>query len=59
VTMQDKLVALVSGATKGMGLQIAKDLVVRGSIVLGGSRRRSAGSFLEPWAKSSAARATP
>lgn len=36
--MQDKLVALVTGANKGIGLQIAKDLTARGFIVLVGSR---------------------
>jgi NAD(P)-dependent dehydrogenase (short-subunit alcohol dehydrogenase family) len=36
--MQDKLVALVTGANKGIGLQIAKDLAARGFIVLVGSR---------------------
>ena len=36
--MQDKRVALVTGANKGIGLQIAKDLVKRGLIVLVGSR---------------------
>src|SRR5580698_3290042 len=36
--MQDKLVALVTGANQGIGLQIAKDLVTHGFIVLVGSR---------------------
>jgi NAD(P)-dependent dehydrogenase (short-subunit alcohol dehydrogenase family) len=36
--MQDKPVALVTGANQGIGLQIAKDLVTRGFIVLVGSR---------------------
>ena len=36
--MQDKPVALVTGANKGIGLQIAKDLVAQGFIVLVGSR---------------------
>jgi NAD(P)-dependent dehydrogenase (short-subunit alcohol dehydrogenase family) len=36
--MQDKLVALVTGANQGIGLQIAKDLAARGLIVLVGSR---------------------
>jgi NAD(P)-dependent dehydrogenase (short-subunit alcohol dehydrogenase family) len=36
--MQDKPVALVTGANKGIGLQIAKDLVVHGFTVLVGSR---------------------
>jgi NAD(P)-dependent dehydrogenase (short-subunit alcohol dehydrogenase family) len=34
----DKLVALVTGANKGIGLQIAKDLAARGFTVLVGSR---------------------
>jgi NAD(P)-dependent dehydrogenase (short-subunit alcohol dehydrogenase family) len=36
--MHDKLVALVTGANKGIGLQIAKDLAAKGVIVLVGSR---------------------
>ncbi len=36
--MQDKPVALVTGANKGIGLQIAKDLAARGFTVLVGSR---------------------
>ncbi len=36
--MQDKSVALVTGANKGIGLQIAKDLVAHGFPVLVGSR---------------------
>jgi len=36
--MQDQPVALVTGANKGIGLQIAKDLVAQGFIVLVGSR---------------------
>src|SRR5580693_8768000 len=36
--MQDKRVALVTGANKGIGLQIAKDLAKRGLTVLVGSR---------------------
>lgn len=36
--MQDKPVALVTGANKGIGLQIAKDLVGHGFTVLVGSR---------------------
>jgi NAD(P)-dependent dehydrogenase (short-subunit alcohol dehydrogenase family) len=36
--MQDQPVALVTGANQGIGLQIAKDLVAHGFIVLVGSR---------------------
>ena len=36
--MQDKQVALVTGANQGIGLQIAKDLAARGLTVLVGSR---------------------
>jgi len=36
--MQNQLVALVTGANKGIGLQIAKDLAARGLTVLVGSR---------------------
>src|ERR1700727_1569029 len=36
--MQDKPVALVTGANQGIGLQIAKDLAARGLTVLVGSR---------------------
>jgi NAD(P)-dependent dehydrogenase (short-subunit alcohol dehydrogenase family) len=36
--VQDKLVALVTGANKGIGLQIAQDLAARGLTVLVGSR---------------------
>jgi NAD(P)-dependent dehydrogenase (short-subunit alcohol dehydrogenase family) len=36
--MQDKPVALVTGANKGIGLQIAKDLAARGFTVVVGSR---------------------
>jgi NAD(P)-dependent dehydrogenase (short-subunit alcohol dehydrogenase family) len=36
--MQDKLVALVTGANKGIGLQIAKDLAAHNFTVLVGSR---------------------
>jgi NAD(P)-dependent dehydrogenase (short-subunit alcohol dehydrogenase family) len=38
ITMQDKLVALVTGAKQEIGLQIAKDLVAHGFTVLVGSR---------------------
>ena len=37
--MQDKPVALVTGANKGIGLRIAKDLAAHGLTVLVGSRR--------------------
>ena len=36
--MQDKPVALVTGANQGIGLQIAKDLAAKNFIVLVGSR---------------------
>jgi len=36
--MQDKPVALVTGANKGIGLQVAKDLAGHGFTVLVGSR---------------------
>src|SRR5437762_13428417 len=38
IPMQDNPVALVTGANKGIGLQIAKDLAARGLTVLVGSR---------------------
>jgi NAD(P)-dependent dehydrogenase (short-subunit alcohol dehydrogenase family) len=41
--MSDKPVALVTGANKGIGLQIAKDLVAHGFTVLVGSRNRENG----------------
>jgi NAD(P)-dependent dehydrogenase (short-subunit alcohol dehydrogenase family) len=41
--MQDKRVALVTGANQGIGLQIAKDLVALGFTVLVGSRSRERG----------------
>ncbi|MGY5810034.1 SDR family NAD(P)-dependent oxidoreductase [Rhizobium sp. LEGMi198b] len=41
--MHNKPVALVSGANKGIGLQIAKDLAQQGFTVLVGSRRFEAG----------------
>src|SRR5215510_16414904 len=43
MTMQDKPVALVTGANKGIGLQIAKDLAVHGFTVLVGARNREHG----------------
>jgi NAD(P)-dependent dehydrogenase (short-subunit alcohol dehydrogenase family) len=50
--MKDKPVALVTGANKGIGLQIAKDLAAQGFIVLVGSRNLKQG---ETAAKSVAA----
>ncbi|MBB3128728.1 NAD(P)-dependent dehydrogenase (short-subunit alcohol dehydrogenase family) [Paenibacillus rhizosphaerae] len=41
--MKDKLVALVTGANQGIGLQIAKDLVAHGFTVLIGSRNLDRG----------------
>jgi len=38
MTMQDKLVALVTGANQGVGLQVAKELTAHGFTVLVGSR---------------------
>jgi NAD(P)-dependent dehydrogenase (short-subunit alcohol dehydrogenase family) len=43
--MQDKLVALITGANKGIGLQIAKDLSAHGFTVLVGSRNLEAGEM--------------
>ena len=36
--MQDKCIALVTGANQGVGLQVAKELVAKGLTVLVGSR---------------------
>jgi NAD(P)-dependent dehydrogenase (short-subunit alcohol dehydrogenase family) len=41
--MQDKPVALVTGANQGIGLQIAKDLVAHGFTMLVGSRNLERG----------------
>jgi NAD(P)-dependent dehydrogenase (short-subunit alcohol dehydrogenase family) len=41
--MQDKLVALVTGANQGIGLQIAKDLAAQNFVVLLGSRNLQRG----------------
>src|SRR5580704_6152772 len=41
--MQNKRVALVTGANQGIGLQIAKDLVTHGFTVLVGSRNLERG----------------
>src|SRR6202051_2242090 len=43
MTMQDKPVALVTGANQGIGLQITKDLVAHGFTVLVGSRNLERG----------------
>jgi NAD(P)-dependent dehydrogenase (short-subunit alcohol dehydrogenase family) len=43
MNMQDKAVALVTGANQGIGLQIAKDLVSHGFTVLVGSRNLANG----------------
>ena len=43
--MQDKPVALVTGANKGIGLQIAKDLAAHGFTVLVGSRNLELGGM--------------
>jgi NAD(P)-dependent dehydrogenase (short-subunit alcohol dehydrogenase family) len=43
IAMQDKPVALVTGANQGIGLQIAKDLAARGLTVLVGSRNLERG----------------
>jgi NAD(P)-dependent dehydrogenase (short-subunit alcohol dehydrogenase family) len=44
ITMQNKPVALVTGANQGIGLQIAKDLVAHGFTVLVGSRNLQRGA---------------
>jgi NAD(P)-dependent dehydrogenase (short-subunit alcohol dehydrogenase family) len=43
ITMQEKPVALVTGANKGIGLQIAKELAARGFTVLVGARNLERG----------------
>jgi NAD(P)-dependent dehydrogenase (short-subunit alcohol dehydrogenase family) len=45
IASQDNPVALVTGANKGIGLQIAKDLAGRGFTVLVGSRRLEQGEI--------------
>lgn len=42
-THQDKRIALVTGANQGVGLQVAKELVANGLIVLVGSRNLERG----------------
>src|ERR1700719_4340975 len=42
-TMQDKRIALVTGANQGVGLQVAKELVANGVTVLIGSRNFARG----------------
>jgi NAD(P)-dependent dehydrogenase (short-subunit alcohol dehydrogenase family) len=44
MTMQEKRIALVTGANKGIGLQIAKDLAKHGLMVLVGSRNLANGA---------------
>lgn len=41
--MQEKMIALVTGANKGLGQQVAKELVAHGYVVLLGSRNLSNG----------------
>src|ERR1700689_2836940 len=43
MTMQDKPVALVTGANQGIGLQIAKELAAKNFTVLVGSRNLTRG----------------
>jgi NAD(P)-dependent dehydrogenase (short-subunit alcohol dehydrogenase family) len=45
MTMHDKRVALVTGANKGIGFQIAKDLAMHGLVVLVGSRDSANGEM--------------
>ena len=52
--MQDKPVALVTGANQGIGLQIAKDLAAHGYTVLVGSRRLERGKTATPSVKGDA-----
>jgi NAD(P)-dependent dehydrogenase (short-subunit alcohol dehydrogenase family) len=47
--MQDKPIALVTGANQGIGLQIARDLVAHGFTVLVVERKN-----LQPWWRSMA-----
>jgi len=48
ITVGDKPVALVTGANKGIGLQIAKELVAHGLTVLVGSRDLRHGETAAP-----------
>lgn len=55
-TTQDKPVALVTGANKGIGFQIAKDLAGRGLTVLAGARnledgQKAAQSLRSEWGR--------
>jgi NAD(P)-dependent dehydrogenase (short-subunit alcohol dehydrogenase family) len=43
ITMQDKRIALITGANQGIGLQVAKELVAHGFTVLVGSRNPERG----------------
>jgi NAD(P)-dependent dehydrogenase (short-subunit alcohol dehydrogenase family) len=43
ITMQDRRIALVTGANQGVGLQVAKELVANGLTVLVGSRNLERG----------------
>jgi NAD(P)-dependent dehydrogenase (short-subunit alcohol dehydrogenase family) len=44
ITMQDKRVALITGANQGVGLQVAKELVANGLSVPVGSRNFARGA---------------
>src|SRR3954463_8168066 len=45
ITMTDKRIALITGANQGVGLQVAKELVEHGYIVLVGSRNLEKGEI--------------